>query len=66
MTRASALYAGVVTHARVRPRTHRLRYPVFMLLIDLDELDDLDRSLRLFSKDRFNLAGFREADHGDG
>lgn len=66
MTRASALYAGVVTHMRRRPRAHRLRYRVFMLLIDLDELDDLDRSLRLFSKDRFNLVGFLEADHGDG
>lgn len=62
----SALYTGAVTHARVRPRAHRLRYRVFMLLIDLDDLDGLDRSLRLFSKDGFNLTGFREADHGDG
>ena len=37
MSFASGLYPGVVTHARVKPRRHRLRYRIFMLLIDLDE-----------------------------
>jgi DUF1365 family protein len=39
---ASGLYAGVVSHVRLRPRPHRLRYRIFMLLLDLDELDGLD------------------------
>ena len=30
---ASGIYAGVVTHARLRPRPHRLRYRIFMLLL---------------------------------
>jgi DUF1365 family protein len=64
MTFASGLYAGVVTHARVRPRAHRLRYRVFMLLIDLDEAPRL--GLRLLGHNRFNLLSFNESAHGDG
>ena len=63
---ASGLYAGVVTHARVKPRAHRLRYRIFMLLLDLDELEGLDRRLRLFGYRRFALLGFDDRDHGDG
>ena len=54
---------GVVTHTRFKPRGHRLRYRIFMLLLDLDELTALDRSLRLFGLDRFRLTGFSERDH---
>ncbi len=64
MTLASALYSGLVGHRRLRPRKHSLRYRVFWLLLDLDELDTLDGSLRLFSRNRFNLMSFHDADHG--
>jgi uncharacterized protein len=60
----SAIYAGSVMHRRMRPRRHRLRYGIFSLLIDLDELDELDRDLRLFSRNRFNLFCFRDRDYG--
>jgi DUF1365 family protein len=66
MTGVSALYAGVVSHARLKPRRHALSYRIFMLLLDLDELEVLDRSLKLFSLRRFNLTGFDPRDHGDG
>ena len=62
----SAIYAGRVGHTRFRPRRHALSYGVFMLLLDLDELAALDRRLRWFSLERFNLLGFRARDHGDG
>ena len=62
----SGLYPGVVTHRRLRPRVHGLRYRIFMLLLDLDEIDVLNRTLRLFAHNRFALAGFHEADHLDG
>lgn len=65
MTR-SALYPGWVTHARFGPRPHRLRARVFMLLLDLDEAEGLDRRLRLFAHGRFALAAFHPGDHGDG
>ncbi|WP_419252064.1 DUF1365 domain-containing protein [Caulobacter sp. ErkDOM-YI] len=65
MTQASALYVGEVAHQRSRPRRHGLRYRVFMLLLDLDELDALDRRLKWFSLDRFNLLSFHSRDHAE-
>ncbi len=62
----SAIYHGVVMHQRLRPVRHRLRYRVFMFLLDLDELPGLATRLRLFSYGRFNLFSFHDADHGDG
>lgn len=66
MNEGSALYRGAVVHRRFRPRSHRLRYRVFWLLLDLAEVDDLDRRLTLFARDRFNLLSFHDRDHGDG
>lgn len=63
---ASALYPGHVTHHRTRPRDHRLAYRMWSMLIDLDELDTLDRRLRLFSVGRFNLVSFTPRDRRDG
>ena len=60
---ASGLYHGVVTHARLRPRLHRLRYRIFMTLLDLDELPRLDASLRLFGHNRPGLISFHDKDH---
>ena len=62
---ASALYPGSVTHHRLRPREHRLSYSIWSMLIDLDELDALDRSMRWFSVNRFNLFSFSPRDRGD-
>jgi len=62
----SALYIGHVMHHRLRPRGHRLRYRLFTLLLDLDEIDPLAARLRLFSRGRFNLTAFHDRDHGDG
>ena len=59
----SCLYPGTVMHRRVTPY-HRLRYRVFSLLVDLDALPTLDRALRLFSHNRFNLLSFHDRDHG--
>jgi DUF1365 family protein len=67
MTRScSALYAGTVAHRRLRPTPHRLRYRVFSLLLDLDEIPALCRRSRLLSHRRFNLFSFDERDHADG
>ena len=63
---ASAFYGGTVMHQRLRPRRHRLRYRVFSLLLDLDELDAVAARLRLFSRNHFNVFSFFDRDHGDG
>jgi len=66
MALASALYVGSVMHRRLKPHRHRLRYGVFSLLLDLDELPQLHARLRWFSCERFNLLSFRAADYGFG
>ncbi len=62
----SGIYLGQVYHARTAPRAHALRYPVFYLLLDLDEAARLDRVSRLFGWNRRALFSFRDADHGAG
>lgn len=57
----SALYVGHVAHHR--PGKHRLRYSVFMLALDLDELPALDRGLSLFAYNRLGLLSFFDRDH---
>ncbi len=64
MTRRSRAYCGHVVHARKRPKAHRLRYNVFYLLLDLDELPELDRDLRLFGHNRRAVFSFHDRDHG--
>jgi uncharacterized protein len=66
MTGISALYVGHVMHRRTRPRVHRLRYRIFSLLLDLDEIDRLARRLRFFSRNRFNLFAFYDRDYAAG
>ena len=51
-------------HHRLRPHRHRFVYRAAYLLLDLDRLAELDRSLRLFSFNRPNLVSFQERDHG--
>ena len=60
---ASALYVGRVRHRRFGAPEHRFAYPVWHALVDLDELPELGRRLRLFSHNRFNLTGFDDRDH---
>ena len=62
----SALYIGHVTHRRLRPRKHALRYRTYNLLLDLDELSALNRRLRFFSHNSFNLFSFFDRDYGSG
>ncbi len=62
----SGIYDGVTTHVRHAPRVHRLRYRMFMLLLDLDTLDQTSRALRMFSHNRLNWLSFHDKDHGPG
>jgi len=66
MAVGSAIYAGHVVHERVRPRRHRLRYGVFTLLLDVDELKMPGRNLRLLKYNCWGLFSVFDADHGDG
>lgn len=60
------LYRGRVNHARLRPRAHRLAYRIFMLRLDLDDLDGEVAGVRWLSHNRLNLLSIYDRDHGDG
>lgn len=59
----SHLLEGVVRHRRVRPFAHALQYGVYYAALDLDELDAVERSSRLFARNRRNVLELRDADH---
>ena len=59
----SHLLEGRVRHRRLHPFTYELDHAVWYGAFDLDELDVIDRRLRLLSRNRRNVAVFRDADH---
>ena len=62
----SCIYSGYVRHRRRRPRVHAFRYRLWLYYLDLDELPEIDRTVRLFSVNRFNAVAFHDRDHLDG
>ena len=61
----SCIYNGEVTHTRFKPVRHFLKYKTFSLLIDLDEIELLDKSIKIFSYNKFNIFSFYNKDHGE-
>ena len=61
----SCIYNGTVIHKRFKPKIHFFKYKVFSLLIDLSELNNLDKKVGFFSYNKFNLISFFDKDHGD-
>ena len=59
----SALYPGWLSHRRHGPRPHAFRYGLFMVLLDLAELDTVFRGRWLWSASRPALARFDRRDH---
>jgi len=68
-TGGSAIYEGWVSHRRTEPVEHAFRYPIFLPLVDLDELPHLLDRIPLWSSRRRAPARYRRADylrgHGD-
>jgi hypothetical protein len=61
----SAIYSGQVRHRRFSPKKHSFIYKVFMVYLDLQELDDVFVQSRWWSKERLNIAQFRRSDFFD-
>lgn len=59
----SGLYVGQVRHRRFTPIKHAFNYPVFMPLIDLDELSTLAARVRGFRLGKWGFAAFHHADY---
>ena len=61
----SSIYNGTVIHKRFKPKVHYFKYKVFSLLIDLSDLNLLNKNINFFSYNNFNLISFFDKDHGE-
>lgn len=59
----SHLLEGKVRHRRSGPVEYALEHDVYYAALDLAELDDVARSVRLIGRNRRNALEFRDADH---
>ena len=60
----SCIYTGFVTHERFKPKRHFFSYKTFSLLIDLNEIVNLEKKIKFFSYNKFNILSFCDIDHG--
>lgn len=60
---ASAIYTGWVRHRRYAPHAHAFKYKLFLMFLDLSEVDRIFAGRWLWSVGRFNLAQFRRSDY---
>ncbi len=65
MIKNSKIYIGKVIHKRFKPKEHYFKYNVFSLLIDLNELEQINKDIKFFSYNKFNIISFFDKDHGD-
>jgi uncharacterized protein len=59
----SALYVGRLRHRRFTPKEHSFEYPVFLSLLDVDEIPELMRRSPLSSYERWNVVSYFGRDH---
>jgi DUF1365 family protein len=59
----AGVYVGTLRHRRFEPVPHAFRYPIFMVLLDIDHIDEAMSVSRLTSRNRFNWATFDDRDH---
>ncbi|MDH4458714.1 MAG: DUF1365 domain-containing protein [Nevskia sp.] len=63
---AAALYPSRVMHRRLVAPLYRFVYRVFYIVWDIDRIDEAVSSLRLVSRNRFNVLAIHDRDHGSG
>lgn len=59
----SAIYTGTIRHRRTRPTPNAFRYPLFMMYLDLAELDEVFGRRMFWSARGPNLAWLKREDH---
>lgn len=60
---SSAILVGQVRHRRFKPIDHALNYPLFMPCLDLDELEQLEKSVWGFGQRWWHWARFKRSDY---
>jgi cyclopropane-fatty-acyl-phospholipid synthase len=61
----SRLFKGHVEHERFHPTAHLLRYDLYVYMLDLAELEVLDRRLPFFAYNRAGLVSLHDSDYLD-
>lgn len=59
----SCIYEGTIRHRRFAPVINQFQYPIFLVYLDLSELDRAFDAHPRWSNERFNIATFRRCDH---
>lgn len=59
----SHLLEGKVNHRRSRPFVYALEHDVYYFALDLEELPEVVRRVRLVSRNRANIVSLRDSDH---
>lgn len=59
----SCIYEGWVRHRRFQPVEHQFKNKLFLLFLDLSEIDEVFNKYWLWSSKRMALARFRRSDH---
>lgn len=63
----SRIYEGLLTHARTKPVKHSFSFPIYTFVLDLDELDFLDKKVRFFGYNRGSVFSLYDSDYlGEG
>lgn len=62
MTR-SGIFVGTIRHRRTVGPEHRFVYPIWHLLLDLDEIGAVTSAIPFLSHNRFNLLSLNDRDH---
>lgn len=66
LPRASAIYEGSVRHRRFTPKQNNFEYQVFMVYLDLQEINAIFDQSPWWSTSSFNAAQFKREDYLDG
>lgn len=59
----SNLYEGEITHARTEPVKHNFSFPIYTFVLDLDELELLDKKIRFFGYNRGSVFTLYDSDY---
>tara|TARA_B100001142_G_scaffold107487_1_gene109365 strand:+ start:423 stop:1274 length:852 start_codon:yes stop_codon:yes gene_type:complete len=59
----SKLYEGEITHARTKPVKHNFSFPIYTFVLDLDELESLDKEIRFFGYNRGSVFTLYDSDY---
>tara|TARA_R110000744_G_scaffold419_9_gene1678 strand:- start:1276 stop:2004 length:729 start_codon:yes stop_codon:yes gene_type:complete len=59
----SAIYKGRVFHARHYPKKHAFNYDIFLMWLKLDEIEKVEKDVRLFSASRWAPLRFKREDY---